>query len=151
MRKTVLAALGMLLICLVICVPAYAAPGETGAISMISSPKPADVYVDDVYVGQTDNAFVNILQGTYTVRVVKAGYHEYVVENVYVPGGASANTVPMSANLQKSENLAGLVVDSSPSGAVVYVADIYKGTTHYGSLHIADLTPGTHTIRLDIL
>lgn len=136
-----------LLLILLFCLPASAAAGQTGAVSVISSPQPADVYVSGVYVGQTNNAFVNIPEGTHTVRVVKAGYHEYVAENVYVPGGPSANTVPMSANLQKSETLAGLVVDSTPEGASVYVDDGYYGTTHYGGLQIADLSSGLHTIR----
>lgn len=148
MRLSLIATAALILI-LLFCLPASAAAGQTGAISVISSPQPADVYVGDTYVGQTDNAFVNIPEGYYTVRVVKAGYHEYVVENVYVPGGPSANTVPMSANLQKSETLAGLVVDSSPNGASVYVDDVYYGTTHYGGLQIADLSPGLHTIRLE--
>lgn len=148
--RTSLTIAGSLILILLFCLPAAAAAGQTGAISMISSPQPADVYVNDTYVGQTDNAFVNISEGYHTVRVVKAGYHEYIVDNVYVPGGPAANTVPMSANLQKSEALAGLVVDSSPSGASVYVDDIYKGTTHYGGLQIADLASGLHTIRLEM-
>ena len=139
-----------LLLILLFCLPASAAAGQTGAVSVISSPQPADVYVSGVYVGQTNNAFVNIPEGTHTVRVVKAGYHEYVAENVYVPGGPSANTVPMSANLQKSETFAGLVVDSTPEGASVYVDDVYYGTTHYGGLQIADLSSGLHTIRLEM-
>ncbi|MCZ0861816.1 PEGA domain-containing protein [Methanocorpusculum vombati] len=139
-----------LLLILLVCLPASAAAGQTGAVSVISSPQPADVYVSGVYVGQTNNAFVNIPEGSHTVRVVKAGYHEYVAENVYVPGGPSANTVPMSANLQKSETLAGLVVDSTPEGASVYVDDVYYGTTHYGGLQIADLSSGLHTIRLEM-
>ncbi len=139
-----------ILLLLLICFPAAAADVSTGAISVISSPTGADVYVDDVFVGVTDNAFVNIPQGDRTIRVVKAGYHEYT-NTVYVPGGPSANTVPMSADLVRSTDLAGLVVDSVPEGAAVYVDDIYKGTTHYGGgLQIADLTPGQHTIRLEM-
>ncbi|WP_338093239.1 PEGA domain-containing protein [Methanorbis furvi] len=150
MRKSMIAALALLLILLVFALPASAAEGETGALSVVSSPSGADVYVGDMYVGQTNNAFVNILQGTYTVRVVKAGYNVYVVENVYIPGGSSANTVPMSADLQKSVNMGGLIVDSSPTGASVYVDDVFCGTTHYGGLQIADLIPGTHTIRFEL-
>lgn len=146
----ILLAVGVVLLILSLCLPASAADGQTGAISVISSPKPADVYVDDLFVGVTDNAFVNILQGTHTVRVVKAGYDEYVAANVYVPGGPSANTVPMSANLQKSTDRAGLVVDSTPEGAVVYVDDVYRGTTHYNGLQIANLSAGTHTIRFEM-
>lgn len=146
----ILLAVGVVLLILAFCLPASAADGQTGVISVISSPKPADVYVDDVFVGITDNAFVNILQGTHTIRVVKARYAEYVAEDVYVSGGPSANTVPMSANLQKSMDRAGLVVDSNPQGAVVYVDDAYKGTTHYNGLQIADLASGTHTIRFEM-
>lgn len=71
------------------------------------------------------------------MQVIKARYHEYVAENVYIPGVPSENTVLMSANLQKSETLAGLVVDSTSDGAVVYVDDIYTGTNHYGELQIS--------------
>ncbi len=148
MRLSLTAGVCLLLI-LLFCLPVSAAAGQTGAVSVISSPQPADVYVSNTYVGQTNNAFVNIPEGYHTVRVVKAGYHEYVAENVYVPGGPSANTVPMSANLQKSETRAGLVVDSTPGDAAVYVDDVYSGTTHYGGLQIADLSPGLHTIRLE--
>jgi hypothetical protein len=139
-----------LLLALLFCLPTSATSEQNGAISVVSSPQPADVYVDDAYLGQTNNAFVNISKGHHTVRVVKAGYHEYVLENVYVPGGPTANAVSMSVDLQKSRTLAGLVVDSVPEGAMVYVDDVYYGTTHHGGLQIADISSGLHMIRLEM-
>lgn len=59
MRFSLIAVAGLIQI-LLICLPASAAPEQTEAISVISSPQPADVYVNGTHVGQTNNAFVNI-------------------------------------------------------------------------------------------
>jgi hypothetical protein len=130
---------------LLLCVPA-AAVDTNGVISVISSPNAADVYVDGVFAGVSNNAFANIPTGERTVRVVKAGYTEYTA-TLRV---GSSTPATLSANLHKTSDLGGLVVESAPDGASVYLDDVFRGTTHFGGLQIAELPPGEYTVRLEL-
>lgn len=144
MNKVIPVAVCVLL--MLFCVPALASD-TSGAISVISSPNGADVYVEDRFVGVASDAFPNIPTGERMVRVVKAGYFEY---NTTVHVGSS-HSASMTVNLQKTQDLGGLVVDSNPQGASVYLNGEFKGITHSGGgLQIAEIPPGEYTIRLEL-
>ena len=50
---------------------------ETGAITVISIPWNAAVYVDDQYKGLTPVTVYGVSQGTHTLKVTKDGYKDY--------------------------------------------------------------------------
>lgn len=143
MNKMIPIAVCILLI--LFCVPAAAS--TTGAISVISSPNTADVYVDGVYVGVASDAFTNIPTGERNVRVVKAGYYEYTTM-LHV---SSSHTTSTTANLQKTHDLGGLVVDSTSIGASVYLNGVFAGNIHSsGRLQVAEIPAGEYTVLIEL-
>lgn len=136
-------------------VPVFAADAATLAttnfITVQSNPPHADVYVDGFYVGKTPATSPDHVTGYYEVRAVLAGYDEYH-ETVYLKG--TANTaVSVTANLVKNTSLCGVVVYTEPTGADVYVDDVYVGTTpktRDGGLQIAGYPSGTYTFRFEM-
>lgn len=124
---------------------------NTNFITVQSSPPYADVYIDGVYQGKTPVTSPDYYEGHYEVRVVLAGYDEYVVPNLYVkPLGSGVASV--TANLVKNTSIAGVVVYAEPAGVNVYVDDVYAGTVSEikdGGLQLAGYLPGKHDFRFE--
>ncbi|SCL75677.1 hypothetical protein L21_1586 [Methanoculleus chikugoensis] len=123
-------------------------PSETtGAIDVVSYPAGADVFLDDRYQGKTPSAGVyaisNVAVGSHTVRVALSGYQDYTT-SVIVSG---ATTSHVTATLQpgQSTSTGSISVTSSPSGAEVYVDNVYKGIT---PLNLDGIATGTHAVRV---
>lgn len=136
-------------------VPAAAANASvienTNFITVQSSPPSADVYIDGVYQGKTPVTSPDHYEGYYNVRVVLAGYDEYIVPDLYVkPRGSGVASV--TANLVKNTSIAGVIVYAEPAGVRVYVDDVYAGTVPElkdGGLQLAGYLPGKHDFRFE--
>ena len=118
-----------------------------GGISVSSTPRGAGVYVDDIYMGKTNQVVGNLAAGPHRVVVSEAGYVTWE-ETVQV---RSKEVIPVAVTLVAEVNAASgdLLVSSTPTGASVYIDGNYRGSTPVDdSLDINDLSPGTYTISV---
>jgi hypothetical protein len=124
---------------------------NTNFITVQSSPPYADVYINGVYQGKTPVTSPDHYEGHYEVRVVLAGYDEYVVPDLYVKSLGSG-VASVTANLMKNTSIAGVIVYAEPAGVDVYVDDMYAGTVPElkdGGLQLAGYLPGKHNFRFE--
>jgi len=118
-----------------------------GGLSVSSTPKGAGLYVDDLYMGKTNQIVGNLAAGPHTVKITEAGY-EIWHDTVTVKSG---EILPVTAILiEESAHAHGdLLVSSTPSGASVYVDGDYCGSTPSDDLlDINDIVPGTHDVTV---
>jgi hypothetical protein len=116
-----------------------------GGLSISSEPRGASLYVDDRYMGKTNQVVGNLAPGTHAVRISEAGYVAWE-KDVTVTGGAVAQ---VSAILEPEVSpLSGdILVASTPPGAAVYIDGDYRGLTIPDDLlDINDLSPGQHEL-----
>ncbi|MCU0633157.1 MAG: PEGA domain-containing protein [Methanolinea sp.] len=119
----------------------------SGALSVISTPESAAVYVDGVYRGVTLTTVGNLAPGQHTVVLSKSGYKDWMGQ-VSIQTGVVTSISPI---LEKDpEPVSGTVsISSVPPGADVYADGIYVGQTRAGSpLVFTRVAPGTHTLLL---
>jgi hypothetical protein len=114
-------------------------------VSLVSNPSGASVYVNGVYKGKTlpgtPVVSTQVVPGTYTLLLTKDGYQDYTTTGTVVAGknyDIVANLVPVS-----KPTVGGIAVSSSPSGADVYVNNIFRGLS---PLTVESLTPGVYTV-----
>jgi len=107
-------------------------------LEISSEPSGAKVYVDGSYEGTTPLT-LELSPGTYTVKLTKEEYENYTTT---VTLGAG-ETKSISATLKPAYGY--LSVDSSPSGAGVYVDGSYAGKTPLNGYRIS---PGEHTVEV---
>ena len=114
-----------------------------GSISASSSPSGATVFVDNVNSGVTPVTVSNIAAGSHSVRLTLSGYQDYVT-SVFVNDGqttsVSATLTPVSAT-----GTGFISVSSSPSGANVYVDNVFKGVT---PVTVSNVAVGSHAVKL---
>jgi hypothetical protein len=120
----------------------------TGDLQISSTPSGAVVYLDGNYKGFTppnDKLDINDLApGTYTITMTKLGYLEYST-SVTLPAG---KIIQVSATLVPNPtppDAASADVVSTPSGAEVYINNVYVGLT---PISFQNVTPGSYTIEL---
>lgn len=121
---------------------------DTGDLQVTSTPTGASVYVNGNYRGFTpvdDSLDINDLApGTYTVVVKKSNFQDYSTQ-VTVEAGKK---VQMHAQLQTAPvtpTTATAEIVSTPSGADVYVNNVFLGIT---PLSFQDVTPGTYAVEI---
>jgi hypothetical protein len=122
----------------------------TGDLQITSAPPGAVVYLDGNYKGFTppnDKLDINDLPpGIYTISLTKLGYMDYST-SVTLPAG---KIIQVSATMVPSPNLpsaATAEIVSSPSGAEVYIDNVYVGIT---PISFQNVTPGNYTIELNL-
>jgi hypothetical protein len=116
-----------------------------GGLSLSSEPRGASLYVDDRYMGKTNQVIGNLAPGAHTVRITEAGYVAWE-KSVDVTGGM---VTPVSARLEAEvmPDSGDLLVSSTPAGAAVYVNGDYRGSTVPDDLFdIDDLPPGEYVL-----
>ena len=125
---------------------------STGYLSVSSTPKYADVYVDNSYMGQTPLT-ITTDEGVHAVRLQKTGYSTYTA-SVRVNAG---QTSTVSAYLSETVTTGYVSITSSPSGASVYIDGAYVGTTpssSYGSVSYLSAGPYStnsyHTVQIKL-
>ena len=129
-----------------------------GHIGVWSDPAGADIYLDDVYQGITGPDWFriyNVSTGYCTIRLEKSGYGDYT-ETVYVLAGDAAlvsahlttTATPTAAATSTPPPTGYIRVWSDPSGADIYLDDVYQGVTCPDWFWIRDVSPGSRTIKL---
>ncbi|MCG7855164.1 MAG: PEGA domain-containing protein, partial [Methanoregulaceae archaeon] len=120
----------------------------TGDLQVTSTPTGASVFVNGNYKGFTpvdDSLDINDLApGTYTVVVKKSGFQDYSTQ-VTIEAGKK---VQMHAQLQTAPvtpTTATAEIVSTPSGAEVYVNNVFLGIT---PLSFQNVTPGTYAVEI---
>jgi hypothetical protein len=136
-----------------------------GRLLVRSTPAGATVFVDGREFGVTPVAVRALAPGAHRVRLVRDGYapaeRRIVVtrsrpaQSIVVPlaeprtaslRGTAAPTAPSSTPATMGRYTGGLVVESKPSGAKVYVDDRLVGTT---PLSLPQISAGSHAVRLE--
>jgi hypothetical protein len=129
----------------------YTKSSGYGDIQVQSYPVGAAVYVNNNYMGTTISSsalyITQLSPGSYPVRITLANYQPYTATAVVTAGGAydiRANLVPVTPGPTPNTN-GQITVRSSPSGANIYVDNLYKGLT---PLTLVEIPKGGHTILL---
>ena len=119
----------------------------TGTLSVSSSPSGAAVYVDGIYHGVTSTTVGNLIPGSHSVRLSKAGYLDWT-GSVSISAGSTTYLDPSLVKDQQPQ-YATVSITSNPAGASVYGDGVYVGQTRAGSpLVFTSVKPGTHTLLL---
>lgn len=118
------------------------APVNTGSLYVDSSPRGASIYLDDSYEGETPRRIDFIPVGIHTLRLSKDGYRDYI-QQVRIDANQTTNVL---INLIAETTRHKLNVNSTPSGARLYVDGIFRGTTPLFTF----VTPGYHTVKLEL-
>ena len=121
----------------------------TGDIVVTSVPSGAAVYVNSNYQGTTSPTspldITGLQPGTVTVVLKKSGYNDYTTTTNVVAGtSAQISATLQSAGNQKTSNVQ---ITSDPSGADVYVNNVYKGIT---PLSFQNVPAGTGTVTISL-
>ena len=127
----------------------------SGYVSIASFPGGASVYVDGAFVGitpySTPSSTSYLSAGPYSTNV----YHSLELRlpgyNIYSTsfGPLEKSTVTVTATLSPAvPTTASLTVTSSPSGASVYVDNVYYGLT---PATVSNLQAGSHSVKISSL
>jgi hypothetical protein len=120
-----------------------------GTATITTSPAGASVYANGQYVGQTTYgsplAFTQVVPGTYTILISRAGYQDYTTTG-QVQAGQNYN-LAVTLTPVPNPTTGSISISSSPSGANVYLNNAFKGLS---PLTIESLDPGTYTVMLQL-
>jgi hypothetical protein len=121
-----------------------------GTVSITSTPTGASVYADGVYVGMTSPSgplvFTKVTPGVHTLLVSKSGYQDYTGTGTVVAGQNYVLNVPLSPNPQ-TPTTGSISAASSPTGAEMYLDNVFKGLT---PITLDSITPGTHSVLIKL-
>jgi hypothetical protein len=122
---------------------------QYATVSISSNPPGANVYADGVYVGQTSAAhpltFTQVRPGTHTLLISKTGYQDYTATRTVVAGQNYDIDVTLVA--VPNPTTGSISVTSSPSGAEVYLNNVFRGLT---PIALDSITPGAYTVLLKL-
>ncbi len=108
-----------------------------GTLRVSSIPSQASIYINGEYRGETPLT-LEVEAGTYAIRISKADYHDYIT--TVTVESREIKTI----NAELTPAFGYLTIESSPSGAEVYVDGSYKGTTPI----TLELSPGGHKVKI---
>ncbi len=125
-----------------------ALPPTAGSVDVISYPSGASLYLDGVYYGQTRSwdaiDLPNIAPGDHACRLSLSGYYDYVT-TVTVTSGRTTNLIATLKDLPTANPSGQVAVVSAPSGAGVYIDNVYRGIT---PLTVRDVPRNSHTLLI---
>ncbi len=107
-------------------------------LSIFSVPEKSKVYINGTYKGLTP-LVLNLTPGAYEIKLSKQNYRNYTTSIILTPKENKTLKVELTPTFGY------LSVDSSPSGAKVYIDGNYAGET---PLSDYKLSPGEHTVRI---
>jgi len=124
-------------------------------VSISSNPAGAKVYIDGKEIGTTPIANYSMKAGTYTLKLIKDGYKEFsqnltlnssdTSKTVNIPLEKSSTTsTSTSSSTTTTPKTGTLSVNSNPTGAKVYINNIYSGITPL----TLTLNTGTYTVKI---
>lgn len=141
-QLTMIAGVVVVLVCIVAwLISGVVSPGKP-VLTVNSKPPGARVFVDEVDVGKTPVEIGELSIGNHTVQVVLEKHHTFS-EKIVIQKNTSVNIVAILTPVVNGM----LSVDSTPSGAGVYIDDIKVGKTPFRSDQLAD---GKHKITLEL-
>lgn len=112
---------------------------KTGSVSISTTPSGTSVKIDGKYAGVSPLTVNKLAPGSHEISISINGYRD-VSDSFYITAGTST-TYPKTL-VKESGNID---IDSTPSGASVYLESAYKGVT---PLYIESVSPGTYNIKL---
>ena len=117
----------------------------TGWISATSTPSGASFYVNTLYKGVTPItlAYYGGTGAVYDLKFAKAGYQDYLTSTTVYSGQISNVNANMLA-IGEVSTIGWLYAISTPSGASIYVNNVYKGLTPLNMTYNAS----TYTLKL---
>ena len=110
---------------------------QYGTLDVASTPWDADITIDGKNYGKTPQTIKNLLIGTYTVKLTKAGYAPLTKTITIDEGETESINVELPSGKQ-------VTINSNPQGAKLYIDNEYKGTTPFTT----ELSFGQHTVKL---
>jgi len=120
---------------------------RTGQLSINSSPKGAEVYLDDRYVGRTPLIMDRIEVGEHLVRVEQPGYQRWESTIQVNP----ERTAFLSATLQRLVQYGSIAIKCNRENARIYLDGQYKGLTEKNKdVYLNQVTEGPHDIRVSL-
>ncbi|MDD1680025.1 MAG: PEGA domain-containing protein [Methanoregula sp.] len=119
---------------------------RTGSLSIATSPRGADIYVDGNYIAESPYVVTSLAPGSHTLRLHKAGYDEYLTTVTILSG----QQTPLSFSFTPQQAAVGSIeVASTPAGSALYLDGNYVGQTPLnGYFDLTSVRQGTHTILL---
>jgi hypothetical protein len=115
----------------------------TGTIAVTSSPTGANVYLDGIYNGRTQQYIDGVPPGQHQVRVEKTGYQPWI-STVQVTAGARTN---VQADLVAAPTFGTVSVTSTPTGAHIYLDGTYMGSS---PRVLSGIAQGSHLVELEL-
>jgi hypothetical protein len=113
-----------------------------GSLSVDTSPRGAQIYIDGDYRGISKSTFGQISPGSHTVDAVLEGYYPYTTM-IWIEAGTTKEIRITLEERPLSPNI--LSITSDPTGAFVYIDSVYGGKT---PLTFNNLLVGIHEITL---
>ncbi|HWQ64004.1 MAG TPA: PEGA domain-containing protein [Methanospirillum sp.] len=121
---------------------------DHAAIQVTSNPGGAGVYLDGTYKGITPSSgyleISDLSPGTYTIHLTLSGYTDYTTEIKLSRNEVSTISADLTSTHVSSEYGA-LSVQSTPSGADVYLDNEYKGIT---PVSLQGIGTGSHSVLI---
>ncbi|MDO8841627.1 PEGA domain-containing protein [Methanocalculus sp.] len=121
---------------------------NTGSVAIQSFPSGVSIFLDNNYQGTTlANDYFDIIglsTGRHSVMLRKPGYYDYTTD-VTVTGGAVKYVTATMTQQSTPVSVGKVNVNSAPSGAEVYIDNLFRG---YAPVVVPDIAPGTHSISL---
>ena len=120
---------------------------STSSIYISSSPSGAGIYIDGLYKGRTPKT-IEVSAGTHKITLKLSGYEDWS-RTVYVTAGKKLEVRARLEPLPKptsTPSTGSIYISSSPSGAKIYIDDVYKGKTP----ETVKLAAGTHKVTLKL-
>lgn len=120
---------------------------QLGYVNLKATPAGAAIYVDGVYQANTPSV-TGITLGpyttgtTHTLLLTANGYQSGSTS--FVLSSGETRTINMSL-VPEQVKTASMYITSSPSGAAIYIDNVYYGMT---PATIPDITPGSHVVKL---
>ncbi len=129
--------------------PSYpAVKADQAAIQVTSNPAGAGVYLDGIYKGVTPSSGYFIISdlspGTYAIHLTLSGYTDYPTRITLSRNEVATISADLTSTYVPSEYGA-LSVQSTPSGADVFLDNEYKGIT---PVTLQKINTGSHTILI---
>lgn len=110
-----------------------------GFLSVNSEPSGARVYINGKYIGKTPIEGYRLDTGEYELRLKLEEYQEYSTKVVITPGEVTERSIELVPTY------AYISVDSTPSGAEVYLDGVHIGVTPIRKYRVQ---PGSHELRV---
>ncbi len=132
------------------------AVGSSGWITISSSPSGVNVYLDDLFRGQTDSSGSSLINGVspglHVLKLTKPGYIDFttvVPVSSGVQSPVTAILTPRGAGPAPTSppGTGGISAVSTPAGAGIYVDNVYLGIT---PATLTGIAAGPHVVTLKL-